>query len=176
MRPLSAQSTRVPRPVAAAEPGPGRGWIFVPAAAAAAALVAHLACGDRYGVFRDEMYFLACGRRLAWGYVDQPPVIAVLARLAAGLAGTTVMGLRWPAYLAHAATIVLTARLAARMGGGRVAQALAAVMALASPALLGATHLLTMNAFEPLLWTSTALSVNRAVDGDRRGGWLLAGA
>jgi hypothetical protein len=176
---MSAPATPVlpePAPVAAAEPGPWRGWGFVPAAAAAAALVVHLACGDRYGVFRDEMYFLACGRHLAWGYVDQPPVIAVLARSAAGLAGTTVMGLRWPAYLAHAATIALTARLAARLGGGSVAQALAAVMALASPALLGATHLLTMNAFEPLLWTSTALSVHRAVDGDRRGGWLLAGA
>jgi len=164
-----------PAPVAA-EPGPGRGWIFVPAAAAVAALVVHLACGDRYGVFRDEMYFLACGRHLAWGYVDQPPVIAVLARLGADLAGATVMGLRWPAYLAHAATILVTARLAARLGGGRVAQALAAVVALASSALLGATHLLTMNAFEPLLWTSTALFVHRAVDGDRRGGWLLAGA
>jgi hypothetical protein len=176
---MSAQAPRAlpePAPVAPAEPAPRRGWIFVPAAAAAAALVAHLACGNRYGVFRDEMYFLACGRHLAWGYVDQPPVIAVLARLAAGLAGATVMGLRWPAYLAHAATIALTARLAARLGGGRAAQALAAVLALASPALLGATHLLTMNAFEPLLWTSTALSVHRAVEGDRRGGWLLAGA
>ena len=176
---MSAQATRaLPEPalVGAAQPGPGRGWILVPAAAATAALVAHLACGDRYGVFRDEMYFLACGRHLAWGYVDQPPVIAVLARLAADLAGTTVMGLRWPAYLAHAATLLLTARLAARLGGGRVAQALAAVTALASPALLGATHLLTMNAFEPLVWTSTALAVHRAVEGDRRGGWLLAGA
>ena len=177
----SAQTTRVlrepgPAPVAAAVPGPRGDGIHVPAAAAVVALLVHLACGDRYGVFRDEMYFLACGRHLAWGYVDQPPVIAVLARLAAELAGTTVTGLRWPAYLAHAATIALTARLAARLGGGRVAQALAAVVALASPALLGATHLLTMNALEPLLWTATALSVHRAVEGDRRGGWLLAGA
>jgi len=178
-RPMSAQAASAlpePTPAAVAEPEQGRGWIFVPAAAAAAALLVHFACGNRYGVFRDEMYFLACGRHLAWGYVDQPPAIAVLARIAAELAGTTVMGLRWPAYLAHAATILVTARLAARLGGGRVAQALAAVVALASSALLGATHLLTMNAFEPLLWTATALSVHRAVEDDRRGGWLLAGA
>ena len=24
-----------------------------------------------YGYFRDEFYFLMCGRHLAWGYVDQ---------------------------------------------------------------------------------------------------------
>src|SRR5438093_1498525 len=27
----------------------------------------HLVCGGNYGWFRDEMYFLACGRRLAVG-------------------------------------------------------------------------------------------------------------
>ena len=34
-----------------------------------------------YGIFRDEMYYLICGRHLAFGYVDQPPMVALQARL-----------------------------------------------------------------------------------------------
>ena len=26
-----------------------------------------------YGIFRDELYYLVCGRHVAFGYVDQPP-------------------------------------------------------------------------------------------------------
>ena len=33
------------------------------------------------GVFRDELYYFACARHLDWGYVDHPPMIAVLAAL-----------------------------------------------------------------------------------------------
>src|ERR1700693_3989319 len=34
-----------------------------------------------YGYFRDEFYYLLCGRHLAWGYVDHGPIVAVQARL-----------------------------------------------------------------------------------------------
>ena len=144
--------------------------------AAAAALALHLACGNRYGVFRDELYFLACGRHLAWGFVDQPPLVAWEARVASALFGTSPLGLRLIPYLTHAATVLATALLARRLGGGTFAVALAAVAALTSPSLNGASHLLTMNAADPLLWTALALAVLRAVEGDARGGWLAAGA
>ena len=47
-----------------------------------------------YGFFRDELYFLVCGHHLAWGYVDQAPMVALQARLAELLFGIS------PAYLA----------------------------------------------------------------------------
>ena len=52
-------------------------------AIAAVAAVAHLAVAARYGWHRDEFYYVICGRHLAWGYVDQPPLTPALARLAA---------------------------------------------------------------------------------------------
>ena len=42
----------------------------------------HLATASFWGYHRDEFYYLACGRRLAWGYVDHPPLTPLLYRLA----------------------------------------------------------------------------------------------
>ena len=149
----------------------GVGWAI---GAATAALAVHLACVNRYGVFRDELYFLACGRHLAWGYVDQPPLIAWVARVTAALVGTSPLALRIPAYLAHAAAIVTAGALARRLGGGRFAVGLAALATLGAPAALAAGHLLTMNAFEPFLWTALVVATSRAVGGERRA-WLVVG-
>src|SRR5947209_11879863 len=80
----------------------------------------HLACGGNYGWFRDELYFLACGRRLAWGYVDQPPLIALVSRVAYALSGGSLTVYRVPAALAHSALVYLTGRFAERLGGGAI--------------------------------------------------------
>jgi hypothetical protein len=59
-----------------------------------ATLVAvELAVSARYGYHRDELYFLACARHLAWGYVDQPPFVPAVARLATDLFGLSVVAL-----------------------------------------------------------------------------------
>jgi len=33
----------------------------------------HLLTANHYGIFRDEMYYIACSRHLDRGYVDMPP-------------------------------------------------------------------------------------------------------
>ena len=61
----------------------------------AAALFALLmAVAPRYGYFRDELYYLACGEHPAWGYVDQPPLIAWMAWLLQHTVGTSLYALR----------------------------------------------------------------------------------
>jgi hypothetical protein len=47
-----------------------------------------------YGYFRDEFYYIACGRHLAWGYVDHGPVVAVQARLGELLFGDSLFAIR----------------------------------------------------------------------------------
>lgn len=115
----------------------------------------HLVLNGRYGFFRDELYFIACGRHLAWGYVDQPPLVAVMARLGELLLGGSLWGFRVPANAAAAACVVLTGLLVARLGGGRFAVALAAALVALGPDMLVRGHLLTMNAFEPVFWLAT---------------------
>jgi len=86
---------------------------------AAAAFGAEMAVSARYGYVRDELYFLASGRHLAAGGVDQPELTPLLARVDALLAGNSLAGLRVLPALAFAAMVLLTASMARILGAGR---------------------------------------------------------
>lgn len=104
------------------------------AAVAAAVALVLVAVAGRYGYHRDELYFLAAGHHLAWGYPDRPPVVPFLARLLNNLAPGSLLALRLPSALAAAAIVVLTALIARELGGEWTAQLLAAAsMAIAPP-------------------------------------------
>lgn len=139
---------------------------------AAAKLVFHLSTAGRYGIFRDELYYLACADHLDWGYVDQPPLIAAIAWFARHVFGDSLVGLRLLPALAGAALVWLTGVLAREMGGGRFAQALAAVSVAGVPVYLLMHHWLTMNAFEPLIWMGCAWCVVRAIRANDPRYWL----
>ena len=89
---------------------------------AAAKLLIQFAGINHYGFFRDELYYMACGEHLAWGYVDQPPLIALVAWLARHLFGPSMVSMRLFPVLAGAAVVWLTGILARDLGGGRLAQ------------------------------------------------------
>src|ERR1700691_344710 len=63
---------------------------------------------NHYGFFRDELYYMACGEHLAWGYVDQPPLIALVAWLARHVFGSSLFSLRLLPAIAGAAVVFLT--------------------------------------------------------------------
>src|ERR1700691_516834 len=77
---------------------------------------------NRYGFFRDELYYMACGEHLARGYVDQPPLIAVIAWLERHLFGHSMFAARILPIAAGAAVVWITGLLARDLGGGRLAQ------------------------------------------------------
>jgi hypothetical protein len=141
---------------------------------AAAKLALHLALSSRYGYFRDELYFLDCGRHLDWGYVDHAPLVGLLARLALML-GAALPVLRAIPALAGAAVVFLTGALAFRLGGGRFAQGVAALAVLLMPIRLAIDSLFSMNALEPLFWLGGAyllVRIEQTGDGRR---WLGLG-
>jgi hypothetical protein len=142
----------------------------------AATALLHLVCINQYGYFRDELYYLACGEHLAWGYVDQPPLIALVAWLERHLFGDSLLAVRIFAVLASAATVCLTGLFARRLGGSRFAQNFAALCAMIAPIYLATGHFLSMNAFEPLIWTSMAYTALAIFQGGDERLWLVFGA
>src|SRR5450755_1232441 len=139
-------------------------------------MVLYFVAGPNYGYFRDELYYLACGEHPAWGYVDQPPLIGWIAWSLQHSIGTSLWALRLLPAVAGAATIVLAGLMARELGGRRWAMFLAALATLMAPVSLALSHLFTMNAFDPLLWTAIAYLVVRiAKTGDERL-WIAVGA
>jgi dolichyl-phosphate-mannose-protein mannosyltransferase len=132
----------------------------------------HLWVNGSYGYFRDELYFIVCGRHLAWGYTDQPPLTPLIA-WASDEAFHSLRGLRLAPAAASAATVALTATAARVLGGGLYAGWLAGLAVLAGGALQLFGVILTTDALQPLAWLAIALSIIRAErDGQRR--WLFA--
>jgi hypothetical protein len=114
-------------------------------------LLVHLSLSTRYGYFRDELYYLDCGRHLSWGYVDHAPLIGLLSRIALLLGGGLPVLRMFPA-IAGALLVALTMLITWRLGGGRFAQGLAGISMALVPIYLAMDSLMTMNAFEPLFW------------------------
>ncbi|WLT30538.1 glycosyltransferase family 39 protein [Geothrix sp. PMB-07] len=141
-------------------------------------LLVHLLSSQAYGFFRDELYFLDCARHLGWGYVDDAPMIALLAKVSLGLGGSLPAVRLLPA-LAGAAKVALGMGLARQMGGGRFAQGLTGLCLLGVPVFLGTDSILCVGAFEPLLWMGCAAMLIELVrtGNDRLWLWfgLLAG-
>jgi 4-amino-4-deoxy-L-arabinose transferase-like glycosyltransferase len=144
-------------------------------AISAVKLAVHLYAGRHYGYFVDELYYLACGRHLAWGYVDQPPLIAAVAWLVRKTLGQSLLAIRLFPAIAGAGEVALTALIARELGGKRFAQVLAAISVLVAPGILLMDNLLTMNAFEPLFWIAGAYLLIRIIKTENQRLWIWFG-
>jgi hypothetical protein len=142
---------------------------------AAAALVLHFLGAGRYGFFRDELYYIACGDHLAWGYIDQPPLIAFIARVSKLLFGTSLSAFRIFPALSSACLVFLAGRITREMGGSRFAQILSGIAVLFTPIYLAFGSFLSMNAFEPVLWMACVWLLLRILNGGDQRLWLVFG-
>ena len=141
---------------------------------AAALLVLLVAFGTRYGYHRDELYFVLLGAHPAWGYVDQPALVPLLAHATDAVSGHSLLALRMPPALAAAASVVLVAATARELGARRDGQVLAAASWAISAVVIATGHLASTTAFDLLGWTLLTWLVSRAL---REGGrwWLCVG-
>jgi len=134
-----------------------------------------LALNSRYGPHRDELYFVSAGRRLAWGYPDQPSFTPFLARLATEVAPHHLLVLRLPSILAVVGIALLAVQYARLLGAGRGGQVLTAVVIAASAVLMALGHLLSTATFDTLAWTAVLVVATQAVVDRRPRLWVVAG-
>lgn len=130
---------------------------------------------NRYGYFGDELYFLAAGEHLAWGYVDFPPLIAFVAWLLRHTTGVSLIAIHTVGALAGAATVYLNGLIARELGARTYGVALACTGFMAAGVYWVLNHLFTMNMFEPLLWMSLAYIVLRIINSGDQRLWLWFG-
>lgn len=138
-------------------------------------LLLHFAFNGRYGYFRDELYYAACGEHLDWGFVDHAPMIAFFARVTRALMGDSLFALRFFPAVAGALKVLLTGLITRALGGRRFAQSLACLSVLVAPIYLGIDNFLSMNAFEPVFWMGCAYIVILILNGRSEKLWLLFG-
>src|SRR4051794_33854465 len=138
-------------------------------------VVFHLATAGIYGYHRDEVYYLASGRRLAWGYVDHPPLTPLLYRVSDALFGASQFGLRIVPAVLSGVIVALTALLARELGANRRGQLLAAVAAAIAPMFLTVGHFLTTVTMEVVLWTVATIVLVRLLKGGHPRLWVVLG-
>ena len=141
----------------------------------ATALLVHLLTNGRYGYFRDELYYIVCGRHLALGYVDQPPLSIMLLQLSQALLGDSLFAVRLLPALAGAATVALTGAIARELDGGGWAIALACAGSLCALFNLAVGNFFSMNAFESLFWMGAVYLVVRIINGGSPTLWVWFG-
>jgi Dolichyl-phosphate-mannose-protein mannosyltransferase len=120
--------------------------------AAVGIIALHLATNGTLGFHTDELYYLACGRHPALGYVDFPPLVPLLARLETGLLGVSPWTLRLLPSLLGGFLVALSGAYVRRLGGSLRLQGIALLTAIAAPYLLGANWVFQTVTFDQVTW------------------------
>ena len=142
---------------------------------ALAKLLFHIYFNNRYGYFRDEFDYIACANHLAWGFVDQPPLVPFMARISLLVLGDSLRAIRFLPALASSLLVVQTAFIAREFGGHRFALLLSAITIVVAPQYLSNASLLGTNCLEPNLWMGCAYFAILAVNRNDPRYWLWFG-
>lgn len=170
-RAADAVREELQRPTGRSEPG----WvpsispreIAVLIGLAVVLVAARLAIAALHPLHPDEAYFWRWSLDPAWGYFDQPPVVAWLIGAARAVAGDTPLAVRFPAALCTAGAAVLV-YLAAREHAPPGRAAWAPLLLLLTPLVAVGGLLTTPDAPLSLAWAAFLYAATRAA-APRRG-------
>jgi len=129
----------------------------------------------QYGFYGDELYYFACSKHLDFGYVDHPPLVALLTLISTWIFGETMIGLRFLSGLAGAVTVLLSAKIARLLGGGKFSQALAALLICFAPAFLALSSFFSMNPVDIMLCTLFIVLFLKIIKTPSPTKWIILG-
>jgi hypothetical protein len=139
-------------------------------------IAAHLIIGSNSSIFRDEFYYIACANHPDFGYVDQPPLCAIVLGIWKTIFGDSLISIRILPSLTHALLMLVTALIVSEMGGSKFAQILAALCVLFAPGYLGVSSFYSMNSFDLLFWAFLFYIFVRIINDDNSKLWIWFGA
>jgi Dolichyl-phosphate-mannose-protein mannosyltransferase len=145
-------------------------------AIASAVALLHLFTNSRYGFHRDELQFLSDARHLDWGFVAYPPLTPFVEHIGLAIFGLSLVGLRLFSVLAQATAIVVSGLMARDLGGGRFAQATAAIVVALSPLPLFEGTEFQYTSFDFLWWVLISWFTIRLLKSENPRWWLAIGA
>jgi 4-amino-4-deoxy-L-arabinose transferase-like glycosyltransferase len=151
------------------------GGIGVLLGLALADFAGHMLVSTNYGYFRDELYYIEAGRHLSFGYVDFPPLVALVAKALDVLAGDALWVIHLIPALASSLIVLVTGLMARELGGGHFAQALAAIASLAAVTFLATGSLFSMDALDELWWVLASYVLILILKRNDSRLWLLFG-
>jgi hypothetical protein len=144
---------------------------------AIAAVAVHLAASAlaQFGIFRDELYYIACANHLSAGYVDHPPLSIWVLAAWTSVFGDSLFSIRTVPALLAGATTFFAGSIARGFGGGRYAVSLACISSIFAPILLAFFGYYSMNAFDVALWAAAVFILQRIARGQTGRDWILLG-
>jgi hypothetical protein len=128
-----------------------------------------------YGIFRDELYYLACANRIDLGYVDHPPFSIYILAIWRWLFGDTHFAIRFVPAIVSSASLFVLGILTKRLGGGRTAITIAMLTYMLTPIFLGMNTIFSMNTFDFLFWITSAYLLLRITQEEDKKLWIWLG-
>jgi hypothetical protein len=128
-----------------------------------------------YGIFRDELYYIACANHPDIGYVDHPPLSIWILSVWKFFFGDSLFSIRFLPALISGLTTFIVGALARNFGGEKYAVILACLASIFAPIFLAFFGLFSMNAFDVFLWALAFLIVRRISQNHQSGYWYGLG-
>ena len=117
----------------------------------------------KYGLHRDEYLYISESDHLDWGYMEVPPMLSVIGKVARLFFGDTEFGVRFFPALIGAISIILVGIMVRDLGGKKYAQLIGAFAFLISPAFLGSNNLFQPVSFNQFMWLLSAFVIVRII-------------
>jgi hypothetical protein len=142
---------------------------------AAAQFAIQILAGTGYGFFADELYTIALSKHLAFGYVDLPPLVPLLAALSRRVLGESLIAMHILPALAGSATLVFVCLIAKEFGGKLFAVILSMLGFLIAPAWLIVDSYFSYDAFDQLILAIFLYVLVRFIRSGNQKLWILLG-
>jgi hypothetical protein len=128
-----------------------------------------------YGIFRDELYYIACANRLDLGYVDHPPFSIYILALWKWLFGDSMFIIRLLPAIISSLTLIMLGNFTRRLGGGSSAILISMLVYMLTPIFLGMNTIFSMNTFDFLFWITSAYLLLKIVQEENKHLWIWLG-